>query len=215
MRNGGEISAARAQRSGWLVLRVDAELAEHGAEPFDLVGELLASLGQNRQCRGARRLTAPAARPYWPAIPSPGHASTRPARTPGHWRRPAARGGPCRSGRPVRLPLMGPGRCLPCRLTRGPATSGTTPRAPRMRGSGRRSPSSAESASVHSGGSGVAVAPHAVTFRDRVGCLRQFLIASGQIQMTASTRTRRRIEQPEESEMLASSCRNVLIESGR
>ena len=32
-------------------MRVDAELAEHGAEPFDLVGELLASLGQNRQCR--------------------------------------------------------------------------------------------------------------------------------------------------------------------
>ena len=32
-------------------LAVDAELAEHGAEPFDLVGELLASLGQNRQCR--------------------------------------------------------------------------------------------------------------------------------------------------------------------
>jgi hypothetical protein len=51
MRNGGELSAARAQRSGWLVLRVDAGLAEHGAEPFDLVGELLASLGQNRQCR--------------------------------------------------------------------------------------------------------------------------------------------------------------------
>ena len=44
--------------------------------------------------------------------------------------------------------------------------------------------------------SGAAVAPHAVTFRDRVGRLRQFLIASGQIQMTASTRTRRKIEQP-------------------
>ena len=53
------------------------------------------------------------------------------------------------------------------------------------------------------GGSGAAVAPHAVTFRDRVGRLRQFLIASGQIQMTASTRTRRKIEQPEESGMLA------------
>jgi len=35
--------------------------------------------------------------------------------------------------------------------------------------------------------------------RDRVGRLRQFLIASGQFQMTASTRTRRKIEQPEES----------------
>ena len=68
---------------------------------------------------------------------------------------------------------------------------------------------------VQLGGSGVAVAPRAVTFRDRVSCLRQFLIASGQIQMTARTRTRRKIEQPEESEMLASSCRKVLIESGR
>jgi hypothetical protein len=32
-------------------LRVDAVLAEHGAEPLDLVGELLASLGQIRQRR--------------------------------------------------------------------------------------------------------------------------------------------------------------------
>ncbi len=44
-------------------------------------------------------------------------------------------------------------------------------------------------------------APHAVTFRDRVGRLRQFLIASGQIQMAASARIRRKIEQPEESGM--------------
>ena len=56
---------------------------------------------------------------------------------------------------------------------------------------------------VPNGGSGAAVAPHAVTFRDRVGRLRQFLIASGQIQMTASTRTRRKIERPKESGMLA------------
>ena len=45
-------------------------------------------------------------------------------------------------------------------------------------------------------------APHAVTFRDRVGRLRQFLIASGQIQMAASARIRRKIEQPEKSGML-------------
>src|SRR5580704_6899588 len=40
-----------AFRSGWLVLRVDAVLAEQGVEPLDLVGELLASLGQFRQRR--------------------------------------------------------------------------------------------------------------------------------------------------------------------
>ena len=45
-------------------------------------------------------------------------------------------------------------------------------------------------------------APHAVTFRDRVGRIRQFLIASGQIQMAASARIRRKIEQPEKSGML-------------
>jgi hypothetical protein len=32
-------------------LRVDAVLAEQDAEPLDLVGEPLASLGQNRQAR--------------------------------------------------------------------------------------------------------------------------------------------------------------------
>ena len=32
-------------------MRVDAVLTEHGAEPLDLVGELLASLGQIRQRR--------------------------------------------------------------------------------------------------------------------------------------------------------------------
>ena len=37
--------------SGWLVLRVDAVLAEQQAEPLDLVGELLDPLGQNRQRR--------------------------------------------------------------------------------------------------------------------------------------------------------------------
>jgi hypothetical protein len=35
-----------------------------------------------------------------------------------------------------------------------------------------------------------------------VGRLRQFLIASGQIQMAASARIRRKIEQPEKSGML-------------
>src|ERR1700689_329422 len=37
--------------SGWLVLRVDAVLAEQGAQPLCLVGELLDSLGQNRERR--------------------------------------------------------------------------------------------------------------------------------------------------------------------
>lgn len=32
-------------------MRVDAVLAEHGAEPLDLAAELLALLGQNRQGR--------------------------------------------------------------------------------------------------------------------------------------------------------------------
>ena len=41
----------RRRGSGWLVLWFDAVLAEQGAEPLDLVGELLASLGQNRQRR--------------------------------------------------------------------------------------------------------------------------------------------------------------------
>src|SRR5690242_902276 len=36
--------------SGWLVLRVDAVLAEQGAEPLDLGGELPGLLGQVRVC---------------------------------------------------------------------------------------------------------------------------------------------------------------------
>jgi hypothetical protein len=37
--------------SGWLVLRIDAVLAEQGAEPLDLLGELLDPFGQIRQRR--------------------------------------------------------------------------------------------------------------------------------------------------------------------
>jgi len=40
-------------------------------------------------------------------------------------------------------------------------------------------------------------------------------LASGQIQMAASARIRRKIEQLENSGMLTWSCRSVLIESGR
>jgi hypothetical protein len=46
---GGE--ALPGLTSGWLALRVDAVLTEQGAEPLELVGELLASLGQLRQRR--------------------------------------------------------------------------------------------------------------------------------------------------------------------
>jgi hypothetical protein len=45
------LRGATGFRSGWLALRVDTVLAEYGAEPLDLVGELLASLGQSGQRR--------------------------------------------------------------------------------------------------------------------------------------------------------------------
>jgi hypothetical protein len=46
-----DTAARPGLRSGGLVLRVDAVLTEPGVEPLDLVGELLASLGQIRQRR--------------------------------------------------------------------------------------------------------------------------------------------------------------------